>query len=168
MKYSTHVITALGVSTALVASNILSAPDFGLDRGFDNYIWFILIIGFGGLFPDIDHSKSFLSRKLGFSIPIRHRGFTHTIYPYIVLMSLSLFYGNNIWTEIAFWFGLGSLLHSWGDMHTVSGVKLLYWNSASHALPKFLIWSSGSKKELFWFGFYSVLFLGSLFVLTSS
>ena len=162
MKYKTHVITALGVSTSLIAFDILDYPDFGFITPMANFEFYMAIIVFGSLLPDIDHSKSFLSRKLGFSLPIRHRGFTHTVYPYFFLMSLGLFYENSYWTEIAFWVGVGALLHSFGDCHTTSGVKLLYFNKPTHVLPKFMIWSSGSDVELFYFCFYSALFLMSL------
>ncbi len=162
MKYSTHVITALSVSTTLVAFDIIRAPDFsdyGL-VGIANYAVFWAVIAFASLVPDIDHGNSYISNKL--KIPIhylfKHRGFTHQVWLWGVLIWLGF---NNLipHAEFAIWIGIGALLHSFGDMHTKNGVKLFgFGKRGMNVLPSFLIFRTGSPIERLFFVGYSVLF----------
>lgn len=163
MKFSTHVITALSVSTALVAFDIVRSPDFsgyGF-HGLMNYVVFWVVIAVASLVPDIDHSNSYISNKLGFSLPFKHRGFTH----YIYLWSALIWAGNNNLVphpEFAIWIGVGALLHSFGDMHTKGGVKLFgFGKKGLNILPSFLVFRTGSQIEGLYFIAYSAIFVYS-------
>ena len=65
MRYTTHVITGLAIGTTLVSTGITPTPDFS-EYGFTglvNTLVFLSVLAVGSLLPDIDHSKSFISRK---------------------------------------------------------------------------------------------------------
>lgn len=91
---------------------------------------FIFLILLGSLFPDIDEPKSTIGRKFWFiSWPIKllshilpflkHRGITHL---FLVPFSLSIvaLYWGNIWLG---GFALGWLLHTFGDLITIGGIR---------------------------------------------
>ena len=91
---------------------------------------FIFLVLLGALFPDIDEPKSTIGRKFWFmSWPIKllshiipllkHRGITHL---FLVPFSLSItaLYWENIWLG---GFTLGWLLHTFGDLITMGGIR---------------------------------------------
>ena len=159
MKYSTHVVTAVSVSTALVAFGFIGKPDFssyGI-TGFTNFVALWVIVSISSLLPDIDHANSFVSNKLGFSLPFKHRGFTHYVYIWALLMFLGT-NSTSIHSELMFWVGLGGLLHSFGDMHTKGGVKILGLGRRGQTiLPGFLTFKTGNGVEAIFFIGYCVL-----------
>jgi membrane-bound metal-dependent hydrolase YbcI (DUF457 family) len=125
MKYSTHIITAISVSTTLIAYKVLPTPTFEVVEGLGWFPVFILIITISSLLPDLDHGNSYISNKL--KIPIhylfKHRGFTHQIW----MWGLAIWYGLSLSSplgDLILWVGVGALLHTFGDMHTKGGVKL--------------------------------------------
>lgn len=162
MKYSTHVVTALSISTALVAFDILRTPDFSEYgfTGFMNYALFWAVITFASLLPDIDHSNSFISNRLGFSLPFKHRGFTHYIYLWSGLIFASV---NNLipHPEFFFWISIGALLHSFGDMHTKGGVCFFGFSKKIYVLPSSLVFNTGGALEKIFFIGYLSLFIYS-------
>lgn len=148
------------MSTALVAFGVVREPDFS-GYGFDgllNYGIFWTVIAFASLVPDIDHANSYISNKLGFSLPFKHRGFTHYIYPWAILIWLG--YNDVVpYGEFAIWIGVGALLHSFGDMHTKNGVKLFgFGKKGLNVLPSFLVFRTGSSIEAIFFVGYCILF----------
>jgi len=149
MKYSTHVVTALSVSTALVAFEIIRAPDFSAHgfNGIMNYVAFWVVIAVSSLLPDIDHANSYISNKLGFSLPFKHRGFTHYVYIWFALIYMG-YQGITDFSEFFLWMGVGGLLHSFGDMHTKGGVKLFgFGKKGMTVLPSFLTFKTGNSIE---------------------
>ena len=120
MMFRTHISSSLAIATSMVAVGLLS-PNFGFSN-YLNFVLFLSIIFIGSLLPDLDHSKSFISKRLGFSLPIKHRGFTHTFYIWFFLIFLGVYY-NSFITEIGFYLGIGGLLHIFGDAHTKGGVR---------------------------------------------
>lgn len=165
MKFRTHVITALAVSTALIVFTPINEPNFGFVIPLFNWVVFFSIIILGSLLPDLDHSKSFLSNKFGWSLPIKHRGMTHTIYPYFLMIGLGLWY-QGFFAEILFWLGIACLLHMFGDCHTNGGVRLLGFGKANYVLPSFIRWGVGNDAiENVWFVGYLLLFGFSMFTI---
>ena len=161
--FRTHVMTAVAVSTGMVAIGLLTDPNFGYPP-IINYLIFLSIIVFGSLLPDIDHANSYISRKLNFSLPFKHRGFTHTIYPWVIMMFYGIWFDSFI-TEVIFYLGFGALLHMLGDCHTYGGVRLLGYGKANYILPKFMRWKTGSSVENIWFFGYFIIFLTSIFTI---
>lgn len=162
MRYTTHVITGLAIGTTLVSTGLTPTPDFS-EYGFTglvNTLVFLSVLAVGSLLPDIDHSKSFISRKLGVSLPVGHRGITHTIYPYAFLIYLSLT-GNIGHPDFVFWLSVGALLHMVGDMHTAGGVKLFGFGP-SLTLFGPLSFKTGSLVEYIFFAGYAALLYFSL------
>jgi membrane-bound metal-dependent hydrolase YbcI (DUF457 family) len=164
MKFRTHVITAVAIGAAAIQFEVLPKPVFFSD-GLELIDFFIalLIVGVGGLLPDIDHNRSFISNKLGFNLSwlFKHRGPTHTVYPYIAMIVFGL-YETTLLAESLFWLGIGSLLHMYGDMHTVSGVRIFGWGPALRVLPKPIAWSYGSGVESIFMFLYSSLLIFSI------
>jgi len=80
----------------------------------------ILIFYFGLIFPDIDDSKSMVSKLMHFSLPINHRGVTHTLW----VLLLVTFVG--IWFFPFRYFALGMLCHDLVDSFSSAGWVALY------------------------------------------
>ena len=146
----------------------------------ENYSIMMGILYFGIIFPDIDEPESYIGRKTVFISDIikrlfGHRGFTHSSI-FMLLLSVILgiiytvlYYSNYLsltcyYTGIFFYiptFFLGMLLHSFGDMHTKSGIKLFYPISKKSywLLPKSLRFKTFSSLENYiWLPIYSFLF----------
>ena len=125
MRYTTHVITGVALGTTLVSTGLLPQPDFSSYgfSGFMNTGLFLAVLAIGSLLPDLDHGNSYLSNKIGISLPFKHRGVTHTIYPYFLLAVLAAA-GSVGYADFVFWLSIGALFHILGDMHTAGGVKI--------------------------------------------
>lgn len=89
--------------------------------------WFpqyeVVIVSFaviGSLLPDID-TKSTISCMLGFELPFKHRGFTHSLI-FLLIATLAM---NLISIGCAIGMFIGICSHIIGDMIT-GGVRLLY------------------------------------------
>jgi membrane-bound metal-dependent hydrolase YbcI (DUF457 family) len=162
LKFTTHVISTLAVATALVATGTLPAPKFiGNDlANVANLLAFFLVVGFGSLLPDIDHGNSFISNKFGFSLPFKHRGFTHTIYPWAFMIAYST-QVSGVYSDILLWVAIGSLGHIFGDMHTVGGVKFFGFGKSLTLFGPF-VFKTGSVIEYVWLFGYGALLISSL------
>lgn len=133
-----NVATAMGVgatlllmdrSSSLSAHNIsrsivgfLFDHDFSVINDTFTMIFVItvsaLLYLFGSLLPDIDHPYSTLGRII--HIPIKHRTWTHAIYPAVIFILLGLKW------RLVLWLGLGYLGHLLADSVSASGVNWLY------------------------------------------
>lgn len=116
MEFKTHLALAF-----LIAILYLT-----LFKNINPYIFFPIVLFFS-LLPDVDHSKSYISRKFPIlSAPIhfffKHRGFFHSIFPAIILFIL--FYSLS-YPSIAFGILIGYLAHLIGDGMTKQGVNFL-------------------------------------------
>lgn len=116
MEFKTHLALAFlaGVIYLSIFKNV------------NPYIFFPLVLFFS-LLPDIDHSKSYISRKFPIiSAPIhfffKHRGFFHSIFPAIILFILFEYFN---YPSIAFGILIGYLAHLIGDGLTKAGVNFL-------------------------------------------
>ena len=69
----------------------------------------------GSLLPDIDNKNSTLGKY--FHLPLKHRGFTHQIYP-ILLISLSALFFNKAFAYLA----LGYFIHLFLDSFSTAGI----------------------------------------------
>jgi|JYMV01.1.fsa_nt_gi membrane-bound metal-dependent hydrolase YbcI (DUF457 family) len=170
MTYTSHVVTAVATASALIAFQVIALPQFP-EYGTNEEISLFLamgIVAMGGLVPDIDHAKSFISNKFHFSLPFKHRGFTHQIWLWSAVMfaaSQDLISHPNFW----WWLSIGALLHSFGDMHTHGGVKLFGFEKKGwNVLPKFLVFKTGGFIEYFALAGYTALGVLSLFKILSS
>lgn len=170
MKYSTHIATAVATSNALIAFDFLALPSFP-EYGTNAEISLFIAMGFvaiGSLIPDIDHANSFISNKFHFSMPFKHRGFTHQIWIWLAVMFASsheLISHPNFW----WWISIGALLHSFGDMHTHGGVKLFGFEKKGwNVIPKLLVFKTGGFLEYFALAGYTTLGLFSFFKIMSS
>jgi len=116
MMYYTHL--AFGLLLSLLSIEIFDVK---------NKIFFILIILFFSLFPDIDESRSKIGRKSKIISKIinflfGHRGIFHTIY--IPLLLFIFLYNFNNLMAIAVLIGYFS--HLFMDAITKQGIKPLY------------------------------------------
>ncbi|MGM9986047.1 MAG: metal-dependent hydrolase [Bacillaceae bacterium] len=116
IRYYTHVATAVAGTIALTELNnqSLTLP---------------IIAGtiIGSLIPDIDEPKSYIGRRsLGVSHVVNkkygHRGGTHSLIIWFILMGLLLTVANNKFT---IGICIGYLLHIVGDFFSSKGVPLL-------------------------------------------
>jgi inner membrane protein len=124
MQFRTHI--ALGVLIALVS--IILFPKF-------NPIITVPLIIFFSILPDVDHSKSWISKEFSlFTAPIhlffKHRGVFHSIF-IPATASVILYYYH--YPNLAFGIFVGYLAHLIGDAVTVQGINFL------HPISKFKI-----------------------------
>lgn len=103
----------------------------------------------GSLFPDIDHPKSWLGRRLWLisaplSALIGHRGLTHSLIAVIGLAALLLF-AYNTHHSIVLALCVGYLTHKAGDFVTNSGIPLLWPMKRRFAMP---LANTGGPTEL--------------------
>jgi inner membrane protein len=148
------------------------------------FTYTLILISIGSLLPDLDHEKSYISRKLritGLSwlvSNLKHRGPTHRLdYNVYFFGGISVFIyyffggtdGGN--PEYSFYtipllLGIGSVLHIFGDMHTKSGVKL-FGKRSWGLFPKKLRFSTSGGMENLWLVFYLFLSFYSISTLTN-
>lgn len=116
MMGRTHL--AFGLLAALLLVPFLSSNDA---------LFFVPLVLFGALLPDVDHEGSAINRRLPITrwIPwlFRHRGFFHSVYPPLVFIVVAGVYG--------YWFvgiaiASGYMVHLLTDSLTRSGVRFLY------------------------------------------
>lgn len=117
MEFKTHI--ALGLLIAIGYTTIF--------HNVNPYIFFPVALLFS-IVPDIDHSKSFISRKFPvLSSPIhfffKHRGFIHSIFPALFLFLL--FYYLHF-PNLAFGMFIGYTAHLIGDGFTKQGINFLH------------------------------------------
>ncbi|MBT5491947.1 metal-dependent hydrolase, partial [bacterium] len=131
----------------------------------------LFIVSIGALLPDLDHHKSYISRKIKiisfFTGFLKHRGPTHRLdynilfFGFFSVLTMEIF-NNPILSYIIIWLGIGSILHIYGDMHTKSGVKL-FGKKTFYVLPKKMTFVTNSPKESMWFGIYITIFFFIMF-----
>lgn len=80
-------------------------------------IFSLALYYFGLLLPDIDNDSK-ISRTLGFKVPIKHRGFTHSLW-FVVIFGLPAFVIDAIW--ILRFLVIGMLAHDFVDGFSVAG-----------------------------------------------
>lgn len=131
------------------------------------YMFILLGVVIGSVFPDIDEPNSFLGSKVKIvSIPtnffIGHRTLTHNILVYIVPMAVLWFYGmeDSYAKLLLIGFLTGAILHILEDAVTNSGVKGAMFPLVKNfsILPYKLRFSTGGIFERF-------VFLPLLFIL---
>lgn len=111
---------------------LLALPFVEINSVF-RYIIYFSLIALGVLLPDMDHSESYINKKLIitkiFAFFFKHRGFLHSIYFPLIL-------GMILWFYVGFFYGfalfIGYLSHILSDALTVSGVNLLHPFSHLH------------------------------------
>lgn len=157
MRYHTHVVTSCiaGITVAGIMDIDVSAP---------------LIAGLviGSVFPDIDEPNSYIGkRSLGTSYIINalfgHRGLTHSLLPFILLVLLTIKFP----VSMLIGFTAGYLFHILSDMFSKSGVPLfLPFSNKKYAIP---IYRTGGISEHIIFAIATVylLKLTNIFDITS-
>lgn len=131
MTYKTHLMG--GVLSAVVVTKFAMNPDLEL------LPFFIGGTLFGSLFPDIDHTSSYIGRRLKpasliVNTLVGHRGATHSLLiniPFIAALSvLSIRFQHIVALDISKMFILGLFIgilsHLLLDSFTKSGVPLFY------------------------------------------
>ena len=144
----THI--AMGVSAGLAIADIfLNSANF----------YFLVMVFFGSVFPDIDERGSYISNRMKFvsmllSNIFEHRGVTHTLVIVLLygIVIMNTFYYFDLYNEglmIASGFMIGNIAHIIADMATPSGVSIFYplSDKRMHLLPKGLRVKTFSKKE---------------------
>lgn len=121
---------------------------------------FFLYYYFISLIPDLDHNRWTLTSKLWFSLPFRHRWFTHTLLFILILQGVINISFYFLYTK--FWIGnvltiednkiLFILLHAhlFADIFTVSWIPYLYpFIKKSIKIPWISIFSTWKTGEYF-------------------
>ncbi|HGJ5884492.1 metal-dependent hydrolase [Arsenophonus sp.] len=126
------------VSSLILVHKLAITPEFAHGD------WLHLLAGalLGALLPDIDHPSSSLGRLFRFiSVPIcrlcGHRGFTHSLLAWLLIMLLSTQLPNSYWLSDALIqaFLLGYFSHLVGDMLTAKGIPFLWPAKTSFCFP---------------------------------
>lgn len=118
--------------------------------GLVDYFIYFLFIQLGVLFPDLDHPKAKIHRKIFVSkiIPlvVSHRGFFHSLFPPVIISS-TLFYFLKEFYALPFFVGYFS--HLLGDALTVQGIAFFqpFSNFKIHGL---LVTGSFTEKIIFY------------------
>ena len=94
----------------------------------------------GTLLPDIDNGSSLFGRKV--RLPVRHRTWTHSLYPVIVFGILS------IWWRPIGWLAFGYLGHLFWDSLSAMGVCWFY------PLPGYESYGNAQVKRGHWLKLY--------------
>lgn len=89
------------------------------------------LVTLGAILPDIDLPESTIGRRLFFiSIPINrlagHRGITHSLLPYALLLTALYFFTPTIWFYCGVLLCAGVLSHLFLDMLNPRGIPILY------------------------------------------
>ena len=123
-------------------------------------------VAVGALLPDIDHTNSYISKRVPLIPQIlafytKHRGFTHSAMGIIFIgMLLTILVLSKFLSSIlAIGFFVGYTLHILGDAMTVSGIKDFCCGKGLYLLPKFLRFKTGSWAENIYFLIFSSLAL---------
>ncbi|MGD6846305.1 metal-dependent hydrolase [Rossellomorea aquimaris] len=152
--YKTHLATS--ITAGMVFAKLLSYPFT---------IGYLGGVAIGSLLPDIDHPNSFIGRRsFGISNVIYntfgHRGITHSLILWFVLLMLLSLHNNYFTIGIA----LGYLFHILGDFFSRSGVPLLH-PYTKNRFRFFITYRTSSYAELLIF--YLSIALGLLFVINN-
>lgn len=160
MVYKTHVSFALCLSlsiTLLLEININLYQIFKIYPFLSIYHYVIFTIGIliGSLFPDIDIPQSYISKRLKylsviFSSLFKHRGPTHFILFYFIILEVLSFIDMNYTVKIYLnGFFIGCIFHIFGDAVTNNGIKNGWFPFPFDfvILPKFLRFSVNGKIE---------------------
>ncbi len=123
-------------------------------------------VAIGSLLPDLDHSRSFISKRVPFipyllSLFTHHRGFTHSMQGivFIGMFLTILVLAKYLPRFLAIGFFVGYVLHIVGDAMTLAGIKNFCCKKGLYLLPKFLRFKTGSKIERFYFFLFSAILL---------
>jgi len=128
MTYKTHIINGLlfGETVFVLYPHTQNVESFFL---------FFLFCMIGSLFPDIDESKSKISKSIPFFLTyfmnkFSHRGFTHNIFGLaffntLFFLSTEYIFGVNTATIASLGFFTGYISHIFGDMVTYSGLEFI-------------------------------------------
>lgn len=138
-------------------------------------------LAIGAVFPDIDEPESWIGKRtIIISNVIKklfgHRGMTHTLLSFFLIIIASTLYSKTFLAEEYFFaavgFSFGWLLHALGDGWTVGGVPyfLPFSKKKHHIVPKILQFKTNSMTEVVWrnifflsaaaFGLTTVLYSG--------
>lgn len=163
MTVKSHVLTSTAIFNSVYFLGFL-------DYGTNAYLFALLGVLIGSVFPDIDEPNSFLGSKVKIvSIPtnffIGHRTLTHNMLVYIVPMGALWFYDmENTYAKLLInGFLFGAILHILEDSMTNSGVKGAMFPLIRNfsILPYSLRFSTGGIFEKF-------VFLPLIFILILS
>jgi len=169
MTFRTHIAFATTVALPpliyLHSIHAITAQEF---------ISLIVTISIGSLLPDLDHTQSYISKKVPLISQIiafftSHRGFTHSISGIIAatvtFTAIALFFSLPLVWVVGFM--VGYVLHILGDAMTVSGVKVCCGYKI-YLVPKALRFRVGSDKEKIYFAIFSALIsLETLFAVST-
>jgi len=165
MQKATHI----NVWLTTVLATIIKTATFNIFYSF--YLFFSLL-------PDLDHNKSSLTKKIWFSLPFKHRWFSHTLLFIIIiqwLINLGFYFWLWIKIELIDQLVLFVLLHSHllADIFTVSGLPYLYpFYSKSIKVPWVSIFSTWKNWEYFfnlaitWINLFLIYWIFSKDILT--
>lgn len=116
-------------------SSLIFVHKLAITPEFTHGDWLHLLAGalLGALLPDIDHPSSHLGRLFRFiSVPVcrlcGHRGFTHSLLAWLLIVLLSTQLPSSYWLSDALIqaFLLGYFSHLIGDMLTTKGIPFLW------------------------------------------
>lgn len=135
MNYKTHVMggVLLGLLPVLSTSNILNIE---MNKDAATFLIYMGSIVVGSMLPDIDHSGSYIGRRLKplaklINTTLGHRGATHS--PFLILLFSCILHLLNklIWVNlplhiIIVGLFIGMMSHVFLDLLTKEGVPFLY------------------------------------------
>jgi len=153
MLYRSHALigTSAGLSTALFLHSSLTETIACTAVGY-----------LGCLLPDIDHTKSFVSKRVPIlpkiiSFVFSHRGFTHSALLFFIMYFLLLQYGGgSVSPVVQYAFLAGFTSHVLADCCTVGGVRVLW---PTPIKISFCLFKTGSKIEFPFAIMLSVIFV---------
>lgn len=153
MLSKTHTLFAVFIGFAAIKYNLVQ-PVHG----------FLVLIVISSLLPDLDHSNSYIGKKLpvlSFAIEkvFGKRGFLHSILGCLLVLALLYFALGHFYKTLFFAVALGFISHLVGDSFTKAGVKWLPFKSAK--ISGFI--KTGGVLE--WVIFIILSFLAITFVL---
>ena len=144
MLYATHILLAFLTGLFLI-------PYLPITH---KIVFFIVVLLFGS-FPDVDHKKSTINRKIPlfklFSVFFRHRGFIHSIFFALILFLIVYSFH---FQDIAYGILIGFAAHLIGDGLTKRGIQPFY--PFSTLTFRGIITTGGVLEKLF---FYSLIFV---------
>ncbi|MCK8826439.1 metal-dependent hydrolase [Natroniella acetigena] len=141
MTYKTHGLTGIVLSLLYMLLVGLNDP------------LPLIVAWFAALIPDLDHPKSWLSRRVPIlpkliSSLCKHRGFTHSLLGlFLFTLIFFLITRNYLSIDYTIYFAIGYFSHLLADSLTVSGVNFFYPDKTKYGLR--LIKTNSTAELLF-------------------
>ena len=176
MTVSTHVATALGVTTATMA---LVNHFAGYSIQTEHIAQFIIFVLIGAVFPDIDEPESWIGKRTiiishFIKFLFGHRGMTHTLLSTIIILAVPMVYSLFIkevdahFMWMVYGFTTGWLMHSVGDAHTKGGIPIFlpFKKKKYHILPKTMRFKTNTWVEhMIYAPLYNLMTLASSYLM---